>query len=267
MTQMDRNQTTRPAPALVVDVPSAISPGNNHNDFVTQAFVGSPEQTDDSERTPPSRPRSCVENANHRIPSLQVDQRSFSFPHVAQLYSTRSDTTQRNSRFIPSIRRHVSGRPSPGDHQWTLFGQVMENELRGSRVRRHPQHVLSPSESRSGYFPASSGLEDGEVQSPVADFPPCQDDLSEDDYDSDTSRISHTMAPLSADPTPRWCSVRRLPTLSNLHRSIIKCVIAYFIASLFTFAPYLSGFVSDITSDNEPGDSRPSPAGHMVATV
>jgi hypothetical protein len=38
------------------------------------------------------------------------------------------------------------------------------------------------------------------------------------------------------------------------------------IASLFTFSPYLSSFISDLTTYGD-GERRPSPSGHMVATV
>ncbi|CDO69695.1 hypothetical protein BN946_scf184851.g83 [Trametes cinnabarina] len=58
----------------------------------------------------------------------------------------------------------------------------------------------------------------------------------------------------------------KIPPLSPVQRNILKCTIAYFIGSLFTFSPYLSGFISDITS-NGPGERAPSPSGHMVATV
>ncbi|KZP34451.1 hypothetical protein FIBSPDRAFT_719555 [Athelia psychrophila] len=90
-----------------------------------------------------------------------------------------------------------------------------------------------------------------------------------EEYDSDSSdkSIESRRSFRNPAPLPPWYSFKRLPTVSNLHRSIIKCVIAYFIASLFTFTPYLSSFIADISSDNEPGTNAPSPAGHMVATV
>jgi hypothetical protein len=260
-TKMEQNQTTR----LALDVPLAAS-GNNGS--VGEAFVGSPDQINFSEGSLPARPLSSLENANRRRPSL--DRRSFSSPHAPQLHSTRLSTTPRSLRITSTSRRPISGRASPGEHQWTLFGQVMENELRSSaprRIKKHPSNVVPPSESRSGYFPTPPGLSDTEsrVQSPLGNFPPGRDDnMSEDEYDSDESQPSQTTF---VEHTPRWYSVLCLPTLSNLQRNITKCVIAYFIASLFTFSPYLSSFVSDITSDNEPGNSRPSPAGHMVATV
>ncbi|KAL4253307.1 Intracellular Vesicle Transport-Associated [Abortiporus biennis] len=60
-----------------------------------------------------------------------------------------------------------------------------------------------------------------------------------------------------------------IPALTPLQRNVLKCAIAYFIGSLFTFSPYLSGFISDLTNynDEEGGGSTPSPSGHMVATI
>ncbi|KDQ27334.1 hypothetical protein PLEOSDRAFT_1064671 [Pleurotus ostreatus PC15] len=72
--------------------------------------------------------------------------------------------------------------------------------------------------------------------------------------------------PSKPSPTPPWYSPRRLPTIPLLYRNILKCAIAYFIASLFTYNPYLSGLISDITSYRS-GDRKPVPSGHMVATI
>lgn len=239
-------------------------------------YVGSPDQNEDPDTTPSARPKSTIgspELSSPRRPSL--GQRSFTTPYSPQINSARSVNTPRHSRFTSNLRKSNSGAKSPLEHQWTLFGQVLENEQQGSesrRIKRRPTHLLSPSASFGGYLPSAPIFEDrtSRVQSPVEDLPLSRDGMSEE-YDSDDSETSETLAP-SARPSqvesrPRWYSPSRLPTLSNLHRSIIKCVIAYFIASLFTFSPYLSSFISDITSDNEPGSSRPSPAGHMVATV
>jgi hypothetical protein len=253
---MNGSRITRPTEA--VGVPFS---ANQDNDPVGQAFVGSLEQAVYPNHTPP-RPRSPLESATRRKPSL--DERSFSSP-----YTPQSGTPPRSPP-ASSHRQPVLRRPLPGEHQWSVFGQLMENELRGSetrRAKRHPSQMTPTSESQSGYFTSSSIAEDraSRVQSPVADLPPSRNDIPEDDYDSDISETS--MRQSFAEPVPRWYSIRRLPKLSNLHRNIVKCAIAYFIASLFTFSPYLSSFVSDITSDNEPGDTGPSPAGHMVATV
>lgn len=59
----------------------------------------------------------------------------------------------------------------------------------------------------------------------------------------------------------------RLPTFTNTHRNVLKCAIAYFVASLFTFSPYLSRFISDLSSYGPNDPTTPSPSGHMVATI
>ncbi|THU95504.1 hypothetical protein K435DRAFT_723585 [Dendrothele bispora CBS 962.96] len=73
-------------------------------------------------------------------------------------------------------------------------------------------------------------------------------------------------APTITEPPLRWYSPKRLPTVPLLYRNIFKCALAYFIASLFTFSPYLSGFISDLVSRGK-GGGKPLPSGHMVATV
>lgn len=126
----------------------------------------------------------------------------------------------------------------------------------------------------------------------------------EDDYDSDSesdSDLSYLasrddLAPTASKSKSRF-SWLRIPTLTPLQRDILKCSIAYFIGSLFTFNPYLSKLVSDISkasvvlmdqttnqyhsrgddeltlfslffSSSVPNHaaSGPSPSGHMVAT-
>ncbi|KZT29097.1 hypothetical protein NEOLEDRAFT_1154149 [Neolentinus lepideus HHB14362 ss-1] len=80
-------------------------------------------------------------------------------------------------------------------------------------------------------------------------------------YDSDSDDSSHETP--SSPPKRAGCTLY-LPTLTTIQRNILKCAIAYFIGSLFTFSPYLSGFISDVTAA---GERRPAPSGHMVATV
>jgi hypothetical protein len=67
-------------------------------------------------------------------------------------------------------------------------------------------------------------------------------------------------------PTQSYLSLRPL-TFTNTHRNILKCAIAYFIGSLFTFSPYLSRFISDLSSYGPKDPTTPSPSGHMVATM
>src|SRR5262245_45985280 len=79
--------------------------------------------------------------------------------------------------------------------------------------------------------------------------------------DNDSDSLASSVDPVADSPgRPQ----RRLPVVPVLYRNILKCGAAYFIASLFTFSPLLSGIISDITSY---GEQAPSPSGHMVATV
>ncbi|KAJ7122055.1 Fusaric acid resistance protein-like-domain-containing protein [Mycena crocata] len=75
-----------------------------------------------------------------------------------------------------------------------------------------------------------------------------------------------TRSTITETPSKSWFSLDRLPTVPVLYRNIFKCTVAYLIASLFTFSPYLSSFISDLTTYGD-GERRPSPSGHMVATI
>ena len=63
-----------------------------------------------------------------------------------------------------------------------------------------------------------------------------------------------------------WERLLYLPTLPTLYRNILKCSIAYFLGSLFTYYAPLSRFISEMTQDGL-GEKYPSAMGHMVATV
>jgi hypothetical protein len=63
-----------------------------------------------------------------------------------------------------------------------------------------------------------------------------------------------------------WKRLSHLPTLPTLYRNILKCSLAYFLGSLFTYYAPLSRFISELTQDG-PGEKYPSVMGHMVATV
>jgi hypothetical protein len=63
-----------------------------------------------------------------------------------------------------------------------------------------------------------------------------------------------------------WRRLSHLPTLPTLYRNILKCSLAYFLGSLFTYYAPLSRFIAELTQDG-PGEKYPSAMGHMVATV
>ncbi|KAH7925611.1 hypothetical protein BV22DRAFT_1010776 [Leucogyrophana mollusca] len=175
--------------------------------------------------------------------------------------------------------------PRSHQHQWSLFEQLMENEgqLRTPVTPRARRRFSGDSVGRSDtlrHATSEANLSDvdpfgdsvpspvqehgahdrpfsSHVQTPPVDLADC------DDSDSDEASIRTTRPARAAKPSPLF-SLSRIPALPVLWRNILKCSIAYFIASLFTFSPHLSGFMSDLTST---GDSRPSPSGHMVATI
>ncbi|KAF9478625.1 hypothetical protein BDN70DRAFT_808498 [Pholiota conissans] len=85
------------------------------------------------------------------------------------------------------------------------------------------------------------------------------------DYEStESSSVLTTTPPIpSAGPPkkPWYHHYLQKLTLSPVWRNILKCSIAYFIASLFTFSPLLAQFISDLDT------SGPSASAHMVATI
>jgi hypothetical protein len=93
-------------------------------------------------------------------------------------------------------------------------------------------------------------------------------------HSSDTSLASPEVSDTDPDQQgqdPRggkewWKRLSHLPQLPTLYRNILKCSIAYFLGSLFTYYAPLSRFISELTQDG-PGEKYPSAMGHMVATV
>jgi hypothetical protein len=164
-------------------------------------------------------------------------------------------------------------RPSEYTRQWSLFGQLMEIEGQlpssiGSTTNSHPhesdgdisvhEHAASsPPRTRlnSNFHTQYSA----EPTSYDASFPYS----ITNNYEPDS--LSSSAA--SLDVPSRAIPPFRLPTFTNTHRNILKCAIAYFIASLFTFSPHLSRFISDLSSYGPNDPTTPSPSGHMVATM
>lgn len=98
---------------------------------------------------------------------------------------------------------------------------------------------------------------------------PFAEDGSNYDSDSDSDTSDGPHSPISPEASEQKASeplINRIPPIPLLYRNVLKCSIAYFIASLFTFSPYLSSFISDLTS-RDPGPHTPLPSGYMVATI
>lgn len=167
------------------------------------------------------------------------------------------------------------GKRQGGEREWSVFGQLMEDsgQLKTPdstrRIKkRQSQRSMLPNALSTSTMPSrpDSILEEGGsvFQSPIqGTFPELRRPTSsQSDYDSDHESGSDSEAESSSSniPPPR----RLIPEIPVLYRNIIKCAVAYFLGSLFTYVTPLSHMIGSITSD---GDRVPSPSGHMVATV
>ncbi|PCH35986.1 hypothetical protein WOLCODRAFT_140156 [Wolfiporia cocos MD-104 SS10] len=187
-----------------------------------------------------------------------------------------------------SFRRTYVDRPETPE--WSVFGELYQREdlSRAPRpsTRMHNRHGMHdaqgrprphshhPQDAKSGIEPGTDSIVQSPVQSPF--LVGASTDVSDNDDSSSTYSAStednnsseeDDQVPAEERIQPRrWYSFSDIPSLPPLYRNILKCSVAYFIASLFTFSPYLSGFIADITTYGS-GATGPSPSGHMVATV
>lgn len=267
----------------------------------TSFLVGSPDQL--SYNTPPPRsipiPDTNASTSNTSPRSRPVlGSRSTSSPLLI-----RRRAPSAGQRATSGIMGFQLGTPQP-EHQWTLFGQLMENEGQLPSPSSHHTSWRVPSTSRPrGDQPSESvgtGSDFGtprrsnpdpflEVHSVTEENEDSSDDTAqfpsraqslheayahhqpyvEDDSDSDEDDDSDTTEealPLPSAGTPPWYSLQHIPTVPLLYRNILKCAISYFIASLFTFSPILSKLISDLTSYGL-GPHKPFPSGHLVASM
>ena len=164
-------------------------------------------------------------------------------------------------------------RPSEPTRQWSLFGQLMEIEGLPSSIGSTPrlsrpnsdgdisvrEHVasspgLSPQTRLSSSFHTQYSTEPASYDAPFPIHP------TTNNHESDSLSSSAASLDVPSRPTQSL-------TFTNTHRNILKCAIAYFVASLFTFSPHLSRFISDLSSYGPNDPTTPSPSGHMVATM
>ena len=210
-----------------------------------------------------------------------LDSSTFGSPTVNPLGESSIDSTTpvASSRNTFRSRRITTAAPyalpsgsqpnqrSPENaRQWSLFGQLMEiEELQssiGSPISVH-EHVgsspgLSTQRRLSSSFHTQCSAEPASYDAPFPIHP----------ITTEPDSLSSSAASLDvpSSPTQSYLPLRRL-TFTNTHRNILKCAIAYFVASLFTFSPHLSRFISDLSSYGPNDPTTPSPSGHMVATM
>lgn len=271
-------------PGSTMDHSSMSSPYFDSSYTGTSIFVGSPDSL--SYQIPSRPPRSDLVTTPRSRPV--PGSRSISPPSIPR---RGTSTDQRISSGVMGLQQGT-----PKLEQWTLFGQLMENEgqlpsplsMHASTSRKRPttprreepeERVASGSGSTAARknngdpFLEVSVFEETEPADRTARLPRHYSPSAEDDNNYDSGSDSDTNdgppSPISPDASERKASeslINRIPHIPVLYRNVLKCSIAYFIASLFTFSPHLSSFISDLTSHG-PGPHTPFPSGHMVATM
>ncbi|KAI0076130.1 hypothetical protein K474DRAFT_1663382 [Panus rudis PR-1116 ss-1] len=257
------------------------SSSQQHGD--TQGMVGSPEQVNDLSEYNPPRFLSELPPYSNSSPSLPSGPR----PGFSRSISTQSALHRAEpSTSIHSLTRTVIRRNQehPKEREWTLFGEVMTGDrhsLLSSLPTTPVRPVYSPlptpleppeltqTAPDAGVTTISSIQESSSSQTvhPLSVAPSMDISDTSSEGESDDSEEQGNSGVTDIQQNKRsWFTAIRVPTLTPLQRNILKCSIAYFIGSLFTFSPYLSRFISDVTSYGK-GESGPSPSGHMVATV
>jgi hypothetical protein len=156
--------------------------------------------------------------------------------------------------------------------EWSVFEQRMENE-----GQMRTKNILNEGAAPSPFHQTEvTGIRS---ESPIPGAPSLRrvvveqghdsDDPSTIGYDSesDVEDSSESSTPISipSQQKRRWYSKWNPPPLTPLQRNILKCAVAYFIGSLFTFNSTLSGLITSVISTGD--ESAPSQSGHMVATV
>lgn len=291
-------------PAELFPRPSSRNSNHRLDDDETTSMMPTSTANDDPVVFPGSAPTEYGITSSHRSPgigrpAIHLDgasevapgsgKRSASTPVFA-----RRRQTQREDQAQAGTSSSAS-RKMP-EHQWTVFGQLMEDEGQlppsnsDPSVRSRTSFLRSGARNRSpSSMPAESSslFQYSNVQSPQPErrtsfgaWTPGENGHVETDYNSDNSDDDDD-SDLEDSPTPAsddeeesrgyriWRRFSSLfPPLSIAYRNMLKCAIAYFIASLFTFEPHLSTLFSGLVSYGNTGEKRlPLPSGHMVATM
>lgn len=186
-----------------------------------------------------------------------------------------------------SRRRRRSGQ------EWSLFSELMENEGQIIGTPRHEQGPSSPRlnrrnsrqeqgsssptlNRRSSRAPGTPHNLTGNVPRTVSSpaqfreeeyFLAEESEQEDSDLDSDSEHAASdsTSGSSFVAEEPRTGLRDRLENIPTLYKNIFKCALAYLIGSLFTFSPFFSRLIADLT----PGDdsSTLTSSGHMVATM
>lgn len=164
--------------------------------------------------------------------------------------------------------RSPGARSTNSNHNNNLF---LNPTLLNSPVEENPASSRSPSPSRplSDSWATSSGLDANRFgRTGETDY---NSEDSDDEVDEQSNPTPSTFSKGDGEGYMhrKWRKLRSLvPTMPVVYRNMLKCAIAYFVASLFTFEPHLSTLFSGLVSYKNDGEEKlPLPSGHMVATI
>ena len=248
-----------------IDIPLPRQPSSFHS-LDSSVFVGSPDP--DPFGLQVETPIESTEDFDSTIP-VSASRNAFRSLRHATTYHTLPSGSQPNQR-RPEYTR-----------QWSLFGQLMENEGQlpssisstSRRSRLESDGDMSVREHLAGLYPRtrpSASFHTQDSAEPINDdtpFPihPITSDLPSNHGPDSLSSSTATFEVPSR--TIQSYLPFRLPAFTITHRNVLKCAIAYFVASLFTYSPHLSRFISDLSTHGLNDRTTPSPSGHMVATM
>ena len=217
---------------------------------------------------------------------------SLPFRHPSSTASSTSADLPRRASRASTLHRVASGIrriafPADAPDEWSVFGEAMSTTssppsapartlptpsipIPGTGETGDSSHwTNSPLQElhHEGHFPRAAEVVE-EVQEEEEDYGVSTGrHAMHKDTDSDTASLKGTIREEDSKPgAGRGSLLSRVPTLPTLYRNILKCSLAYFLGSLFTYYTPLSRLIVELTQDG-PGEKYPSAAGHMVATV
>lgn len=230
-----------------------------------------------------------------------MDHHQYHHQHGHSQGHSRPTTLQ---RVATGLRRltHSSDVPAVSEEDWSVFGEAMAHE--GVQPQSQPQLPPPPPSpvAPTSHVLVSTPVSDALIEDFIPSVEEGAREVREGEQDEEEGRSSldtgllaslHSHSHVDSSDTEStslvspedtdlqgqglrggkgkgqpswWKRLSHLPTLPSLYRNILKCSLAYFLGSLFTYYAPLSRFISELTQDG-PGEKYPSAMGHMVATV
>ena len=164
----------------------------------------------------------------------------FGSPTSTPVASSRNTFRSRRITTAPHAR------PSAGQRQWSLFGQLMEIEGLPSSIDSTPKPNSDGNISVREHDPSSPNLSprlgrqlSSSFHTQYSTEPASYDAPYPITTEPDGLSSSAASLDLPSRPTQSYLPFRLL-TFTNTHRNVLKCAIAYFVGSLFTFSPHLT---------------------------